>query len=79
MAGGLKKVGYCSETHMKEISFQPKDLSWAAGLNLRGGLRHTVPGVRGVLGAPPPQGSTLASWASHCCSNWLCMMRVSSA
>ena len=60
MAGGHNKVEY-SGSHLKESSFRSIDLSWAAGLSLRRGLRHTVAGVRGVLGAQPPHGSTVAS------------------
>ena len=61
MAGGHNKVGYCSEAHLHESSFQSIDLSLGGRLSLRRGLRHTVAGVRGVLGAPPPHGSTVAS------------------
>ena len=49
-----QKAEYCSETHLKESSFQSEDLSGAAGLSLRRDHRHTVAWVRGVLGAPPP-------------------------
>ena len=61
MAGGHNKVEYCSGSHLKENSFRFKDLSWAAGLSLRRGLRHTIARVQGVLGAPPPKSSTVAS------------------
>ena len=61
MAGGHNKIDHCSEAHLKESSFQSIDMSRAAGISLRRGLRYTVSGVRGVLGAPPPHGSTAAS------------------
>ena len=61
MARGHNIVNYCSEAHLKEGSFQPQDLSWAARLRLGRGLRHTIARVRGVLGAAPPHGSTVAS------------------
>ena len=61
MARGHTKVEYGSETHLKENSFRSKDLSWAACLSQRRGLRHTIAWVQGVLGAPPPNGSTVAS------------------
>ena len=61
MARGHNKVGYCSEAHLKNSSFESMDLLWAAGLSLRRGFRPTVAGVRGVLGAPPSRGSTVAS------------------
>ena len=50
MAGGHNKVGNCSEAQPKESSSQSIDLFWAA-----------ASGVRGVLGAPPPHGNTVAS------------------
>ena len=49
-------------------SFQSKDLSLAAALSLRRSLilrcslSHTIAWVRGVLGAPPPDGSAVASY-----------------
>ena len=46
MAGGHNKVGYCSEAHRKENSFRSIDLSWAAGLSLRLGLRQAVARMR---------------------------------
>ena len=61
MAGGHNKVEYCSGSHLKESGLRSIDLSWAAGLSLRCGLRHTIARVRGVLGAPPPKSSTVAS------------------
>ena len=61
MAGGHNKVDYCSGSHLKESSFRSIDLSWAAGLSLRRGLSHTVAGMRGLLGAPPQHGTTVAS------------------
>ena len=38
-----------------------KDLSLALALSLGRGLRRIVARVRGVLGAPPPKSSTVAS------------------
>ena len=61
MAGGHNKVEYCSGSHLKESSFRSKDVSWAAGLSLRRGLRHIVARVPGVLDAPPPKSSTMAN------------------
>ena len=61
MAGGHNKVYCCSEVHLYKSSFRSKDLSWAAGLSLRRGLRHAVARVRGMLDAPPPKSSTVAS------------------
>ena len=61
MAGGHNKVEYCSESHLNESGIRPKDLSRAAGLSVRRGLRRIVGGVRGVLDAPPPKSSTVAS------------------
>ena len=61
MAGGHNKVNCCSEAHLKESNFRSKDLSPAAGLSLRRGLRHTIARVRRVLDAPPPKSSTVAS------------------
>ena len=61
MAGVHNKVCCCSEAPLKECTFRSSDLFWVAGLSLRRGLRHTVAGVRGVLGAPPPNGSIVAS------------------
>ena len=60
-ASWRKNANYCSEAHLKERNFPSKDLSWAAGVSVRRGRRHTVVWVRGVLGAPPPHGSTVAS------------------
>ena len=61
VTGGHNKVEYCSGSHLKESSFRSKDLSWAVGLSLRRGLRYTIAPVRGVLEAPPPKSSTVAS------------------
>ena len=58
---GHNKVEYCSGLHLKESSFRSKDLPWAAGLSLNRGLRHTIARVRGVLDAPSPKSSTVAS------------------
>ena len=59
MAGGHNKVEYGSGSHLKESNFRSKDLSLA--LSLGRGLRRIVARVRGVLGAPPPKSSTVAS------------------
>ena len=56
---GHNNVEYCSGSHLKESSFRSKDLSLALALSL--GLRRIVARVRGVLGAPPPKSSTVAS------------------
>ena len=61
MAGGHNKVEYCSGSHLKESGFRSIDLSRAADLSLRRGLRHTMARVRGVLEAPPPKSSTVAN------------------
>ena len=61
MAKGHNKVNCCSGSHLKESGFRSKDLSRAEGLSLRRGLRHTIARVRGVLDAPPPKSSTVAS------------------
>ena len=61
MAGGHNKVEYCSGSHLKESSFRSIDLSLALALSLGRGLRRIVARVRGVLGAPPPYSSTVAS------------------
>ena len=42
MTGGHNKVEYCSGSHLRESSFRSIDLSWAAGLSLRRGLKYTV-------------------------------------
>ena len=61
MAGGHNKVEYCSGSLFKQSGFRSIDLSRAAGLSLRRGLRRIVARVRGVLDAPPPKSSTVAS------------------
>ena len=61
MTGGHNKVEYCSISHLKENSFLSKDLSFALALSLGRGLPRVVARVRGVLGAPPPRSSTVAS------------------
>ena len=61
MAGGHNKVNCCSEAHLQESSLRSIDLSLAAGLSLRRGLRHTIARVRGVLDAPSPKSSTVAT------------------
>ena len=62
-ARGHNKVNHRSEVQLKESSFQSIYLFPAAGLRLRRSLRHrhTVACLRGMLGAPPPDGSTVAS------------------
>ena len=59
MTRGHNKVEYSSGSHLKESSLRSKDLSLA--LSLGRGLRRIVGRVRGVLGAPPPKSSTVAS------------------
>ena len=59
--GGHNKVEYCSVAHLKKSSFRSKDLSLALPLSLGRGLRRIVARVRGVLDAPPPYSSTVAS------------------
>ena len=61
MAGGHTEVEYCSGSHLKEGNSRSIDLSLDVALSLRRGLRHIVARVRGVLGAPPPKSSTVAS------------------
>ena len=61
MAGGHNKVEYCSGSYLNKSGFRSKDLSLALALSLRRGLRRIVVRVRGVLGAPPPKSSTVAS------------------
>ena len=61
VTGGHNKVEYCSGAHLKESSFRSKDLCLALALSLGRGLRRIVARVRGVLGAPPPKSSTVAS------------------
>ena len=68
MTGGHNKVEYCSGSHLKKSSFRSIDLFLA--LSLGRGLRRIVARVRGVLGAPPPKSSTVAS---HRCSNKPCI------
>ena len=61
VTGGHNEVEYCSSSHLKESGFQSKDLSLALSLSLGRGLRRIVARVQGVLGAPPPKSSTVAS------------------
>ena len=58
---GHNKVEYCSGSHLEESRFRSKDLSLALALSLGRGLRRIVARVLGVLGAPPPKSSTVAS------------------
>ena len=59
MAGDHNKVECCSGSHLKESSFRSIDLSLA--LSLGRGLRRIITRMQGVLGAPPPKSSTVAS------------------
>ena len=61
LAGGHNKAYYCSGSHLKESSFRSIDLSLALALSMRRDLRRIVARVWGVLGAPPPYSSTVAS------------------
>ena len=61
MAGGHNNVEYCSGSHRKESSFRSKDVSIALALSLGRSLTRIVARVRGVLGAPAPKSSTVAS------------------
>ena len=61
MAGGHNKVEYWSGSHLKESGFRSIDLSLALARSLGRGLRRIIARVRGVLGAPPPKSSTVAS------------------
>ena len=62
MAGGHNTVEYCSGPHLKESDFRSMDLFLALALSLRRGLRRIVARMRGLLGAPPPYSSTVASY-----------------
>ena len=42
VTGAHNKVEYCSGSHLKESSFQSKDLSFAVALSLGRGLRRIV-------------------------------------
>ena len=61
MAGGHNKLDYCSGSHLKKSGFRSIGLSLAVALSLGRDLRRIVARVRGVLGAPPPKSSTVAS------------------
>ena len=61
VTGVHNKVECCFGSHLKESSFRSKDLSLAPALSLGRGLRRIVARVMGVLGAPPPKSSTVAS------------------
>ena len=61
VTAGHNKVEYCSGSHLEESGFRSKGLSLALALSLRRGLRRIVARVLGVLGAPPPKSSTVAS------------------
>ena len=58
---GHNTVEYCSGSHLKKSSFRSKDLSLALALSLGRGLRRIAARARGVLGAPSPKSSTVAS------------------
>ena len=73
MAGGRYKVDCCSEAHLQESRFWSKDLSWAAGLSLRRGVRHTIARVRGVLDHLPQRAAPWLAVGSHHCSNKPCV------
>ena len=77
MAGGHNKVEYCSGAHLEESGFRYTDLSLA--LSLGRGLRRIVAGVGGVLGHLPHTAALWLAVASHCYSNWSCIMCVCSA
>ena len=62
VTGGHRKVKYCAGSHLKKSCFRLTDLSVALGLSMGRGLRRIVARVRGVLGAPPPKSSTVASY-----------------
>ena len=61
MAGGHNRVEYCSGSHLKKSSFRSIDLSVALAVGLGRGLRRIAARARGVLGAPSPKSSTVAS------------------
>ena len=52
---------YCSGSHVKETSVRSIDMSFALAISLGRGLRRIVARVRGVLDAPRPKSSTVAS------------------
>ena len=79
MAGGHNEVEYCSGSHLKESSFRSIDLFLALALSLGRGLRRIVARARGVLGHLPHTAALWLPVASHCCSNWSCIMYVCSA
>ena len=79
MAGGHNKVGYCSGPQLKESGFRFIDLSFALALSLERGLRRIVARVRGVLGHLPHKAAPWLAVASHCISNYSCIMCVCSA
>ena len=76
MAGGHNKGTCCSEAHLQESSLRSIDLSWAAGLSLRRGLRHTIAWERRVLGALPQRAAPWLAVASHRCANKPCITSV---
>ena len=69
VTGGHNKVEHCSGSHLKESSFQSKDLSLALALSLGRGLRRIVARVRGVLEHLLHTPALWVAVASHCCSN----------
>ena len=61
MAGGHSKVEYYSGSNLKESGFRSIDLSLGLAPSLGRGLSRILARVRGVLDAPPPKNSTVAS------------------
>ena len=59
MAGATIKLNIALGSHLKDSTFRPMDLFLALALSLRRSLR-SIARVRGMLGAPPPHGSTVA-------------------
>ena len=79
MAGGHNKVEYCSGSHLKESRFRFIDLSLVLALSLGRGLTRIVARVRGVLGHLPHTAALWLAVASHCHSNYSCIMCVCNA
>ena len=79
MAGGHNKVECCTGAHLKESGFRSIDLSLALALSLGRCLRRIVARVRGVLGHLPQRAALWLAVASHCCSNYSCIVCSCSA
>ena len=79
MAGSHNKMEYCSGSHLNESGFRSIDLSLALALSLGRSLRRIVVRVRRVLGHLPHTAALWLAVASHCCSNYSCIMCVCSA